>query len=221
MKLQKILTLLTLLSLALLTISGQARIKCWTNDEGVRECGDKIPPEYSQKKHEVITEQGLVVEEKERALTEEEIAEQKRLAAIQAEKERKAAEKKRKDMILLQTFSKVEDIERARDDKLAAIETTISLAEKRNEKIQEDLDKRIEQAAAKEREGKEPSKELLEDITELRKQIKTNNEFIEERRKEQEKVKAAYAKDIERFKELKSEESSETETAETETAEVD
>ena len=25
-----------------------ANIKCWTNEDGVRECGNKIPPEYSQ-----------------------------------------------------------------------------------------------------------------------------------------------------------------------------
>ena len=26
-----------------------ARMKCWENSEGIKECGDKIPPEYIQK----------------------------------------------------------------------------------------------------------------------------------------------------------------------------
>lgn len=204
MKLLKLITLLLSIALLFTVHPAQARIKCWTNKDGVRECGDRIPPEYSQKKHEVVNRQGLVIEEEERAKTEEELAEEKRQAKIQAEKERLAAEKRREDEILLHTFSSVKDIETARDAKIAALESSIALAERRNEKIQEDLDSRVKQAAADERAGKEPSEELLRDIEDLQRQIKANNEFIEETRREQQEVREAYAEDIKRFNELKS-----------------
>ena len=46
-------TMIVMFALSGLTLSGtaQARMKCWTNNEGVRECGNSIPPEFAQKEH--------------------------------------------------------------------------------------------------------------------------------------------------------------------------
>jgi hypothetical protein len=188
-----------------LTLSGtaQARMKCWTNNEGGRECGDTVPPEYAQKGHQELGKSGVVREETERALTDEELDEQKRLDAIKAEEDRIAAEQKKKDDVLLKTFSSVEDIERARDERLTSLDAAIKLTQARNEKIQEDLDRRIKNAAAAERSGKTPSESLLNAIESLKRQLKNNNAFIEGKRKEQEEIKEAHAKDIEHFKKLK------------------
>ncbi|MFQ5659463.1 MAG: hypothetical protein ACE5GZ_03495 [Gammaproteobacteria bacterium] len=180
-----------------------ARIKCWTNSEGVRECGTSVPPEYAQKQHQELSKQGTLLKKQERAKTEEELKEEERLAAIEAEKKKQAEEQARKDKILLDTFSTVDDIEMARNGKLAAIDSRIKLTRKHIGKIQEDLDKRIKAAAAAERSGKAPNKALLQDIESLRRQIKNNQGFIEERRKEQKAIKQAYNADIERFKRLK------------------
>jgi len=198
-------SILILLSLTCLTLSGtaQARMKCWTNNEGVRECGDKVPPEYAQKGHQELGKGGLVREETGRAKTDEELAEQRRLDKIQAEEDKLAAEQKKEDDILLQTFSNVEDIERARDERITALEAAIKLTEARSEKIQYDLDKRIQKAAATERSGKAPSEDLLKDIESLKRQIKNNDTFIEAKRAEQEEIKTAHAKDIAHFKQLK------------------
>ncbi len=50
-----------------------ARIKCWTNKDDIRECGNVVPPEYSQKGHEELSDQGIVIDRKERAKTPEEL----------------------------------------------------------------------------------------------------------------------------------------------------
>jgi hypothetical protein len=193
------------LTILVLVLPGQAygRIKCWTNNEGVRECGSVIPPEYAQKGHEEISDQGMVVDEKKRAKTEEELAEEKRLAAIKAEEARKAEVQAKQDKILLDTFSSVDDIEMTRDSKISAIDSSIKLANKRSEKIQIDLDKRIETAATEERAGKAPSEALLKDIESLRRQLNDNKSFIAKKRAEQEELRADYAVDIARFNELK------------------
>ncbi len=198
-------TFIIILSLTGLTLSGsvQARMKCWTNNEGVRECGDAVPPEYAQKGHQELGKGGLVREETERAKTDEELAEQKKLDEIQAEKDKVAAEQKKKDDILLKTFSNVEDIERARDERLTALEASIKLTQARTEKIEYDLDKRIQTAAAAERAGKAPSEDLLMDIESLKRQIKNNDTFIEGKRAEQEEIKKSHAIDIAHFKKLK------------------
>jgi len=192
----------TLIGLTL-SASVQARMKCWTNNEGVKECGDRIPPEFAQKGHQELGKSGVVREETKRAKTDEELAEQRRLDKIQAEEDKLAAKQKKKDDILLQTFSNVEDIERARDERLTALDASINLTQARSEKIQYDLDKRIQKAATAERAGKAPPEDLLKDIESLKRQLNNNDTFIEGKQAEQEEIKESHAKDIAHFKKLK------------------
>ncbi len=180
-----------------------ARIKCWTNNDGVKECGDRVPPEYSQKGHKEISDQGVVIEEKERAKTEEELEEQRKLDAIKAEEERIVAEKEKHDQILLRTFGSVDEVELARDGKIAALESSITLANKRNEKLQGDMDTLLEKATVAESGGEAPTEVLMKDIESKERQINNNKKFIEEKRAEQESIRQAYAVDIARFKSLK------------------
>jgi hypothetical protein len=196
--------LITAVLLFIMAIPLQARIVCWTNKEGVKECGDKVPPEYAELGHKELDKRGFVVDETAREKTDEELAEEKRQAELLAEQERLAEEAARRDKILLDTFSSVDDIEMTRDGKIAAIQTSISLAEARNQKLQSELDKLVQQAANEERAGKPASEDLVKDIESLRRQINDNNNFIAEKQKEQDLVREASAKDVERFKELKS-----------------
>lgn len=204
-KINKLTLPCVLIAASTIIYSGQtfARIVCWTNNEGVRECGDRVPPEYSQTKREELSEQGLVVEEHERAKTAEELEKEKEMEAKQAEEERMAADREKQDQILLRTFASVDEIEVTRDDKLKAIESSISLANTRNEKLQKDMDGMLEKAAEAETSGKEPPKHLLEDIATLERQINNNNKFVKDKRTEQEEIKQAYEVDIDRFKKLK------------------
>lgn len=197
-------TTLTFICMALLVLStpAQARIKCWENSDGVRECGETVPPEYAQKSHKEISNQGIVLEESEKVKTEEERIEEKRLLAIQEEEEVKKAEAEAQDKILLDTYSNTDDIQMTSDGKVAALESTINLANKRNEKIQSALDKRTAAAAAAELAGKQPSEELLKDIRSLKRQVKNNNKFIADKRLEQEETRKEYANKIDRFVEL-------------------
>jgi len=190
------------MSLLVLATSAQARIKCWENSDGVRECGEKVPPEYAQKSHKEISNQGITLEESERVKTEEERLEEEHLLAIQEEEEVKKEEAKAQDKILLDTYSNTDDIQMTSDGKVAALESTINLANKRNEKIQADLDKRTAAAAAAELAGKQPSEALLKDIRSLKRQVKNNNKFIADKRLEQGEIKKEYAEKINRFVEL-------------------
>ncbi len=196
--------ILSAISGLMLSGSAQARMKCWTNNEGVRECGDRVPPEFAQQGHEEIGKGGLVREKTERAKTPEELAEEARLAKIEEEKLKAEEQRQLQDRILLETFATEQDIERARDDRITAVDATIKLTQARNEKIQVDLDKRIAKAAADERAGKTPSKALLKDIDSLKRQINNNKDFMDNKRKEQEEIRQKFALDIERYRELKS-----------------
>ena len=120
-----------------------------------------------------------------------------------AEEKRVIAEKKKADNILLATYTNVIEIERARDERLKAIDSSITLANKQSETIQQDLDKRIQAAATAERSGKAPNDALLADIEELQRQVANKRSYISARKKEKEETNAEYAANIQRFKELK------------------
>ena len=198
--------LLVLLALAgptsLMAAEG-VRMKCWTNHEGVRECGNRVPPEYIQQGYTEIDGKGFVRDVKERAKTPAELAEAKRLAKIKAAEQKQKAEQETRDRVLLRTFSSVSDIERARDDRIAALEGAIKLAGLRNENTRLKLNDYIKRAADRERMGKTPAPALIEDIEALRGQIENNVRFIAEKRAEQEQIRQAHALDIERYKRLK------------------
>ncbi|HEY5703411.1 MAG TPA: hypothetical protein VIV20_08060 [Gammaproteobacteria bacterium] len=181
----------------------QARIVCWTNSDGVRECGDSVPPEYSQQGHKEFSEQGIIVDETEAAMTDTELEELKRITAEKAEQKRREEVQKRRDRMLLDTFASVEDIELARDRKISAIDSSISLAERRINKLREEKDRLITKAAGFERQGKEIPEYIAEDINRVDRQITANNEFIADKREEQEVVRARHDLDIKRYNEIR------------------
>ena len=198
-----LLVLLALAGPANLMAAEGVRMKCWVNHEGVRECGDKVPPEYIQQGYKEIDGEGFVRGVTERAKTPEELAEARRLAALKAAEQKQKAEQEARNQVLLRTFSSVRDIERARDNRVTALEAAIKLAGIRNESIRLKLEDYIKRAANSERIGQTPAPTLLEDIEALREQIENNVRFIAEKRAEQEQIRQAHALDIERYKRLK------------------
>ena len=190
------------MSLVVISTSAQARIKCWVNSDGVRECGKNVPPEYSQKSHEEINSRGITVDTSDRASTEEERAKIDRQATIQEEEDKRKAEAVAQDKILLGTYSNTDDIQMTSDGKIAALESSIKLANKRKEKIQANLDTDTENAAAEELAGKQPSEVLLKDIKSLERQAKDLDKFVADKRLEQKKIKKEYAEKIARYNEL-------------------
>lgn len=194
---------ITAISSLMLTAPAQARMKCWKNNEGITECGDKVPPEFAQKGHKEIGESGIVREEVERAKTLEELAEEERLAKLEEERLQEEEQKRLKDRLLLDTFSSVEEINKQRDDNILAVEAQIKAMELRRENIEADLNKRTKDAADIERSGKEPNKALKKDIESIERQLTDIDEWVSTKRQEQDQIRASYAKDIDRYKELK------------------
>ncbi|MEM7467842.1 MAG: hypothetical protein AAF387_13295, partial [Pseudomonadota bacterium] len=89
-----------------------------------------------------------------------------------------------------------------RDGQIAHLESQIKLTENRNEKLQENLDLLISNAANHERSGKEPPETLLKDIQSLEDQISANDNYIKVKRTEQDAIKEQFDTDIARFRKL-------------------
>ncbi len=204
---KKILFLATAICLFTIPLSSHAGIKCWTNKDGVRECGNAIPPEYSQQSSETINERGITVESKERALTKEELAEIKKREDEEKQRAADEAEKRKKqdaaDRVLLATFLSEEEINTARDRKLTVIDGNIEVTNIAINKLNDDLQLQRKKAANYERKGKTVPESTLKEIASLERQIKNKEEFIESRTAEKDVIREKYARDLERFRELK------------------
>ncbi len=182
-------------------------IKCWTNEEGVRECGSAVPPEYSQKRVEVINERGMVVDVKERAKTKEELAAEKReaerLARLKQEEQRRQEEQRLRDMILLNTFTTERDLKISYDDKIEAIRGIIEITNTGTKSLQQNLAGVQKKAANYERAGEKLPEKIFKDMESLKRQIKDNDDFIARKQEEIKSLQQQYEADLKRFRELK------------------
>jgi hypothetical protein len=194
--------------LLLSPLASPAAIKCWTNKDGVRECGNTIPPEYAQQGSETINERGITVETHKRALTKEEAAKKEKQ---EAEEKRRAAEEEEKrkkqvnaDRVLLSTFLSAEEIIGARDRKLTLIDGNIEITNVTIKKLNDDLQIQRKKAANYERKGKTVPARTLKEIASLERQIKNKDEFIQAKELEKQTIREKYARDLKRFREIKS-----------------
>jgi hypothetical protein len=190
-----------------LPLGAQAGIKCWTNSDGVRECGNMVPPEYAQKETRTLNDEGITTEVKARAKTPEELAAER--ARLEEEKRRQAEEEQRRreqqayDRVLLSTFLSKEDILRSRDRKLSAIDATIEITRITIDKLNEKLNKEKGRAANLERQGKPIPESLQQDIASLQNQIGDKESYIASKEREKQQLIDKYAADLKRFLELK------------------
>ena len=199
----------TAVALAILSVSGTAgaKIVCWKNRDGVRECGNAVPPEYAQQSIERKSKMGLTVEKTSRARTEEELiqerAERERLAREEKERQRIAAEAHRRDQVLLQTFTTEEDLKLARDGKVAALDSRIKHSQQLVQKLEENHVDMQGEAASLERSGKRVPEDLQQKLTELRAQIDKTQREIGQREAEKIVVQEQFEADLARYRELK------------------
>ncbi len=184
--------------------SSHARIKCWENSDGFRECGNSVPPEYSQQKTKQMNSQGVTTNESGRAKTNEELDEEDRLIEVEKEKQLVIQKQKESDLLLLNTFASADDIILAREGKLSALTAEISLRQAHIEKIQSNLDKILASAANMERRGEIPTEKILGDIRNVKSQVSENKRYILAKQQEQEQVKQNYDEDLIRYNKLRS-----------------
>lgn len=197
-----------LAALALQPLGAHAGIKCWTNKEGVRECGNTVPPEFAQGGHEEKRANGIVLRKQERSKTAQEVAaEREKLAAeaqAKAESAAAAAKQAAADRVLLDTFSSEDDLMLARDGQLTNVESLIKVTESHVKKLDRQLDQMIGQAADVEKRGRKVPGNLTKNIENVRGQIDEQQLFIEAKRAEQKSITAKFDADIARFRELRS-----------------
>ena len=192
---------------ALMPLPAAAGIKCWTNNEGVRECGNAVPPEFAQKGYREVTEMGVTVSKTNPALSKEELrkqrAEEARAAAVHAEEVRKIRARKSKDRVLLSTFTTEQELAVAHEGQVAAIDIRIGHTEKILKQLEQSMQQLRAQAAKLERGGKPVTPEINDRIAKVVQQLKDRHSFIANRRLQRAALAAQFSEDLDRYRELK------------------
>ena len=178
-------------------------IKCWTNKDGIHECGYTVPPEYSQQRIEIMKDRGIKIGVKEAAKTKEQLEEDARLAKLKQEELQRQKEAHLQDTILLNTFTTERDLKISYDDKIEVIKGTIEITTSGNRILQKKLEAVQKKAANYERAGETAPEEVLNQMNNLKRQIKDNEIYSANKQEEIKALNLKYEADLKRFRELK------------------
>jgi hypothetical protein len=191
-----------LLTLQSLSAIG-AKLYRWVDDEGNVQFSDKVPPEHAHRERSRLNERGLEVERVDRAQTKEEVAQEKELERLRAEKERLIKEQQARDQVLLRTFRSEDDILMARDGKLASIDVQIKVGQDAIKRLKQRLADMQKNAATQERQNGFVSKRLQQDIEKTRIQMEDNYAAILNKERSKQQITEKHDEDIGRFRILK------------------
>ncbi len=175
----------------------------WIGDDGKVHYSDRVPPDQARKERSELDERGIEIDRVEAAKTREQIAREKELKRLRAEQQRLIDQQKAADRVLLRTFRSEDDIKMARDGKLAAIDVHIQVVRSNIKRLKRNLERMQKNAADRERQGKDISKRYLEDMANIRQQIKDAYAAIVQKERSKEQIWAKHEQDLQRFRILK------------------
>jgi hypothetical protein len=194
--------LVLLLALFVIPMAASAELYRYINADGVTVLDSSVPPTAVKNGYTVLDDKGRVLEVVPKALTLEEVEQQEGELAesqslAQAQRDRKEA-----DENLLRLYGTPEDVERARDTKLASITGYI--------KTQKDLLRRLESQKREleanlaniERAGGTIDEDSLDGIRVIEDRMATTNLEIKGKHSEMDDLRASYSADIDRVREL-------------------
>ncbi|MCP4472359.1 MAG: DUF4124 domain-containing protein [Gammaproteobacteria bacterium] len=201
-----------LLALALCVFTSQiaaATLYKWVDEKGRVRYSDRLPPAQSNKQHQRLNSQGVVLTTRDAAKTPQQLADeteaQRKLEEEQREESELKAIQDKQDQVLLLTFSNEKEIENARDNRIQVIDSVISLIENSIATAQEKLDQLKHNAnqiyASK---GVEIPGGLAQKIEHFERKVEIRNLLLGAKVEEKEKIRRKYELDLERFRTLMS-----------------
>jgi hypothetical protein len=183
----------------------QAKLYKWIDDNGQVHYSDTVPAQYLVKEHTEMNQQGLSVKQVDAAETDEERVERKRIELVKARKAQRDEEKRRRDRILLDTYTTERDLVAARDARIEAVESQIQLSNS----IIEDSIKKIEKSetliASLKAQGRVVPETLYQKVDGDRSQLETQREVRRTHEDKRKAVNTQFSDYILRFRELKAE----------------
>jgi hypothetical protein len=172
----------------------------WVDEHGVTHYGDTVPPEYSKQGRSELNAQGVELRQLPRQLSAEE-------ADVAQKKAAAEARRRQHDSFLLTTYTRVQDIEQLRDERIALIDGQMLIARgslESNQQRTKDLEQRLRSFlpySTAPGARRVPDK-LAEEVVRSLKERDQLRESLKSREKEKADLRAQFNQDVARYKEL-------------------
>jgi hypothetical protein len=199
MKNTLLLLLLLLLPLQLLPLQAKT-FKCWTNSDGIRECGNSLPPEYVKQRIEFLNNKsGRVSEVTDAAKTEQQIFAEKAQKKLQQQQEKERAKQNAYDNVLLKTYLSIDDLLLSLHWKITTLDSRINVTKGSISAENKKFLHFTRQAAQMERAGKKLSNEIKNQLKNSRNHVKKLEQRIIMLEKDKKDIHTKFSHDVDRF----------------------
>jgi len=178
-----------------------AKMYKWVDDKGTTHYGETIPPEYANKNRTELDKAGRVVEKKEVLTPEERRAKEQADAKKRADEEA-ALEAKRRDKMLVSTYSNEKEIDLARSRNLQQIDARVNSISSQVKTANANLLGFQKEADALTKAGKPIPHTLKEDLKESQARLDKLKQDLEKANAEKAAIEARYDAEKARYKEL-------------------
>jgi hypothetical protein len=197
------LSVISLASLLLVATAANAeRTFKWVDAQGNTHYGDRVPMQAAAQQRREINEQGRTLKAYAEPGSQQALAEQKRHAALEYEKQQQSEAQSRQDSELLATYASETDILIARDNELDAIEELIRMTNIRIDSLHKRLDEMAGEAAGYTERSKPVPEFVQHQTARIQKQIEQNQAIISTKQAELDSINKRYAADIAHYQRL-------------------
>jgi len=178
---------------AVFSLNAEAKLYKWVDENGTTHYGETIPPNYANRNTQTL--------EKGRLQERESAREKPGKNSISLSRDEEQA--RRRDNALINTYSSEKEIDLARDRNLQQVEARTNSFSVLLKSAQENLVSLQQEAEEMTKQGRKVFKSLEEDMVEANAHIAKLENDLNQSLKETEAVKARYAADKARYRELK------------------
>jgi len=204
----KYFSIISLITLLVTSLPTFATLKCWTDEDGITNCGNVVPSQYSQHGYQEFNQKGMAVSKVGRAKTPDEIAEEKRLRDELVAKHKQCLAELLKDNEVLNLFNTEDGIENDRLNRLDTLDATIEVirsqiarSEKNLNDMQHNLDSSYNNNAVTEKERER----LRMNIESVQKNINNFEKNLIEKYVEKQEENAKFDIYLQRFRRIQRE----------------
>jgi len=165
--------------------------------------GDSAAQECAKSKITVMSDEGTTKKVIAAPPTEQELKEREARKETEEAEQQRAADQSKKDALLLSTYGVEDDIIYIRDRKIAQIESSVKASEETLKSLRAALARMEAQAADEGKGDKAADQSTVKNIEQTKKQIARHEGVVAEKHKEQEALRKQYADEMERYREIK------------------
>jgi len=164
--------------IAVTNISIAGKLYKWVDDSGGVSFSDKVPPQDSRRKTEILNKEGRVVDIKDAAKTPKQIKQLKEIKELQSTQKKLLKAQLKRDSALLKTFKSESDIDALANSKFEIINSNISLAVSQRETSKKQIILHQKAAAQFERQGRQIPKKTMNKLRSAQAQLSKSQQDI-------------------------------------------